>query len=144
MTAGERPALVLDASAVVELILRSDRGHWLRDRLDLSRGAHAPELMLTEAATVLRRYQLHGAVASARVGAAFERLLSLPVQLVRASLLISDAWALRHSITVADACYVVLAQRLDATLVTCDERLARAPRLGVPTLVPPPHVGDDR
>jgi len=30
----------------------------------------------------------------------------------------------------------VLAEHLDATLVTADERLARAPGLGVPSIVP--------
>ena len=38
--------------------------------------------------------------------------------------------------TVADALYVALAEHLGATLVTADIRLAGAPSLGVPTIVP--------
>lgn len=33
---------------------------------------------------------------------------------------------LRHNYTAYDASYVALAEALDATLVTCDERFARA------------------
>jgi hypothetical protein len=38
-------------------------------------------------------------------------------------------WELRDDLTVYDACYVVLAEMLDAELVTSDVRLARAPGL---------------
>jgi len=36
-------------------------------------------------------------------------------------------WALRHNLSAYDAVYVALAEALDATLLTCDSRLARAP-----------------
>jgi predicted nucleic acid-binding protein len=64
-------------------------------------------------------------------------MLDLPVFLVSTAALLPDAWTLRQAITVNDACYVVLARHLRATLVTGDLRLARAPQLDVPTLVPP-------
>jgi predicted nucleic acid-binding protein len=37
----------------------------------------------------------------------------------------------QDNLTAYDACYVALARLLDATLVPRDERLARAPNLGV-------------
>ena len=64
-------------------------------------------------------------------------MLDLPVFLVSTAALLAEAWALRHAVTVNDACYVVLARHLGATLVTGDLRLARTPQLDVPTLVPP-------
>ena len=39
------------------------------------------------------------------------------------------AWELRNNLTPYDAVYVALAEVLDATLVTTDARIARAPGL---------------
>ena len=50
--------------------------------------------------------------------------------------LASEAWALRHNVTIGDALYVVMARHLHATLITLDVRLANAPTLGVTTRVP--------
>lgn len=51
--------------------------------------------------------------------------------------LLLEAWSLRHNLTVHDAVYVVLTRQLDdAVLVTADERLARAPDLGVEIIRP--------
>jgi hypothetical protein len=36
-------------------------------------------------------------------------------------------WELRHNLTVYGALHVALAEALDAPLITCDVRLARAP-----------------
>jgi predicted nucleic acid-binding protein len=43
--------------------------------------------------------------------------------------LLRRAWDLRENVRAYDACYVVLAEMLDAELVTSDARLARAPGL---------------
>jgi len=43
---------------------------------------------------------------------------------------------LRNNLTVADALYVVLAQHLDAPLITTDQRLANSPGLAVATITP--------
>ncbi len=39
-------------------------------------------------------------------------------------------WGLRHNLTVYDAAYVALAEKLNATLVTCDEKFARSTGAG--------------
>ena len=41
--------------------------------------------------------------------------------------LLTRAWKLRENVTAYDAMYVVLAEALEAPIVTCDRRLARAP-----------------
>lgn len=41
------------------------------------------------------------------------------------------AWELRHNLSAYDAVYVALAETLDAPLLTCDARLARAPLTSV-------------
>jgi predicted nucleic acid-binding protein len=40
---------------------------------------------------------------------------------------VTRAWKLRENVTAYDAMYIVLAEALDATVVTCDRPLARAP-----------------
>ena len=46
-------------------------------------------------------------------------------------------WELRENLTAYDACYVALAERLDALLVTLDGRIAVAPhRASVIALAP--------
>ena len=47
--------------------------------------------------------------------------------------LLVEAWKLRHNLIVHDALYVALARQLDATLITGDKRLARAPALKIRT-----------
>ena len=41
--------------------------------------------------------------------------------------LLTRAWALRENVTAYDAMYAALAEALDATVITCDARLAKAP-----------------
>lgn len=128
--------LVLDASAGVELLLNTTRARSLSAQFPSSAQWWVPEHYFVEVAAALRRAALNNTVGPAQVDQAFvmlERAVFLRAQ-VRP--LLSEAWKRRESITVADALYVVLAQHLDATLVTADERLARTPSLGVSTIVP--------
>ncbi|MEW6253608.1 MAG: type II toxin-antitoxin system VapC family toxin [Planctomycetota bacterium] len=43
------------------------------------------------------------------------------------TLLVDRMWALRRKLTAYDAAYIALAEALNAPLLTCDRRLARAP-----------------
>ncbi|MDQ3304760.1 MAG: type II toxin-antitoxin system VapC family toxin, partial [Actinomycetota bacterium] len=49
---------------------------------------------------------------------------------------LTDAWLLRHNMTVTDALYVVVAKHLGADLVTTDLKLANSPTLPVSTVTP--------
>ncbi len=57
---------------------------------------------------------------------ALAHLAELPIRRMPLSPLLPRIWELRHNVTVYDAAYVVLAERLDAVLVTADARLAGA------------------
>jgi predicted nucleic acid-binding protein len=127
---------VLDASAGVELLLNTTRARSLSAQFPLSAQWWVPEHYFVEVAGALRRAALNNTVAQAQVDRAFVMLDRAVLLRAEVRPLLSDAWKRRASITVADALYVVLAQHLDATLVTADERLARAPSLGVLTIVP--------
>jgi predicted nucleic acid-binding protein len=47
----------------------------------------------------------------------------------------ANLWSLGANVSAYDACYAALAQVLRCPLVTGDARLARAPGLGITTLV---------
>lgn len=123
--------LVLDASAAVEICLRTPAGLSLSALMPHDAETHVPEHFYVEAAAALRRMELAGIVPTDRVGLAFRRLLALPCTRAQVRHLLPSAWSLRHNLTIADGVYVVLARALDATLVTGDKRLSRAPKLGI-------------
>ncbi len=120
--------IVLDASAAVELLLRTPTGARVALRIGRSSDTlHAPHLLDLEVTSVLRRLEANGAIAVEEAAGALEDLGALGVTRYGHELLIPRIWQLRHDVTVHDACYLALAEALDAPLLTCDARLATAP-----------------
>lgn len=120
--------MVVDASAVVELLLRTPLGQRVEARLlDHPASLHAPALLDVEVAQVLRRYEARGELDPARSSARIRLLAALPVSRHPHTPLLERLWTLRANLTAYDAAYVALAEALGAVLVTCDARLARAP-----------------
>jgi len=120
--------IVLDASALVELLLGTDQGRSIAARIsDPGLGLHVPHLADVEVAQALRRYVREGELDPASAAAALESLRSLDLERHAHEPLLDRVWALRDNLTAYDAVYVALAEALDATLLTCDGRLARAP-----------------
>lgn len=122
--------LVLDASATVDLLLRTPRGGRVATRLQ---GADvcAPELLDVEVCSALARLQRAGEVAAADAGDAVRRLVGMPADRIPHALLVARAWQLRNRVRVADAFYVGCAELMSAALITADARLARAALPGV-------------
>ena len=119
---------VLDASAVVELLLGTEAGRQVAARItDPALALHVPHLADVEVTQALRRYVREGALAADSAVAALEDLRSLDLERHGHEPLLDRVWALRDDLTAYDAVYVALAEALDCTLLTCDERLARAP-----------------
>ena len=120
--------IVLDASALVELLLGSPRGHAVAERIaEPTLALHVPHLADVEVAQALRRFVLDGELDAAQAAAALEDLRSLDVERHGHEPLLTRIWALRQNLTAYDAVYVALAEALEATLLTCDGRLARSP-----------------
>ncbi len=120
--------IVVDASAALELLLLTESGHEIADRIfDPGESLHAPELIDLEIAQVLRRYERLGALSATRADEAFADWTALPLERYAHRLLLPRVWELRANLTAYDAAYVALAELLDATLLTCDAALARAP-----------------
>jgi predicted nucleic acid-binding protein len=120
--------IVVDASAMLEVLLGTETGARLEDRL-LSRGEslHAPHLLDVEVAQVLRRYATAGELTPERGREALMDLADFPVHRYPHDVLLPRIWELRHNVTAYDAAYLALAETLAAPLVTCDGRLASAP-----------------
>ena len=120
--------IVLDASAVIELLLNTQRGARVAERIaDPAESLHAPHLLGVEVAQVLRRYAT-SAVISGPVGkVALTDLDDLDVELYEHEPLLDRVWELRDNVTAYDAVYLALAEVLDAPLVTFDRKLAVAP-----------------
>jgi len=121
--------IVVDASAMLEVLLGTATGALVEDRL-LTGGEslHAPHLLDVEVAQVLRRYTAAGELTPERGREALMDLVDFPVHRYPHDLLLPRIWELRHNVTAYDAAYVALAETLAAPLVTCDARLAAAPR----------------
>ena len=128
---------VLDASAAVEVLIRSARGRWVRARLDWPAGVWVPEHFFAEVAGTVRGFEQQGAFDAARSAAMLAQLAHLPLRRVGVRPLLDEAWTLRQNLRIADAIYVVLARHLGADLVTCDSRLANAPGTNVPVIIAP-------
>jgi predicted nucleic acid-binding protein len=89
----------------------------------------APELIDLEVLSVYRRQVWAGALDVNRAETALTDLLDLALRRVPHARLLGRCWELRENLTVYDASYVALAERLDAVLVTGDARLSKAPGL---------------
>lgn len=121
--------LVVDASALLPAIADgTDIGRQRRQRLGRDR-LHAPDLILVESLSVIRRQTLAGMLDAAQAEQAVDDLLALPIVIHPTAPLLRRAWELRANVTPYDACYAALAEALNCPLLTGDARLARAPGL---------------
>jgi predicted nucleic acid-binding protein len=119
--------MVVDASALIELLLRTNVSALVEERLFAAgETLYAPYLIDIETAQVLRRYAAGGEIDGARGLAALSDLADFPLRRYPHDFLLPRVWDLRHNLTAYDAIYIALAEALDATLVTRDRRLAAA------------------
>ena len=118
--------VVLDASVVVSALVDGGRqGRWSEEVVASGDGA-ALHLLAFRAASILRRSAVHGHIASETAAAAHSRSVRARHRPVPYELLADRAWALSDDLTMYDAAYVSLAERLGAPLATLDVRLVRA------------------
>jgi predicted nucleic acid-binding protein len=120
--------IVLDASVVMDWLIRSPAAQRIESRIfSRNQSLHAPELLDLEVAQVLRRLVREDTLSTSRAETAIEDLLEIRITRYPHSVLLPRIWQLRHNLSAYDAAYVVLAERLGATLLTRDARLASAP-----------------
>lgn len=117
--------LVVDASAVAEILLGTERGIAAAAML----GDHellAPQHLTAEVASVIRGWSLGGSLTEQRASRAFSEFALLGIEQVAMISLLPAVHALRHNLSAYDAMYVVLARAAACKLLTLDVRLATA------------------
>lgn len=122
--------VVVDASAIVDLLLDNELGGAVRRRL-AGHALHAPAHLDAEVLSALGRLHRAGELGPEDVESRLRALIAAPIQRHAVSTLLLDSWARRHRLRLADALYVQLAVSRDVKLVTTDRRLHAAPAADV-------------
>ncbi len=119
--------IVIDASAAIELILRTELGERVQLRaLDPDERLYAPHLLDLEVAQVLRRLVHLKEITATRAQEALDDYAGILLERLAHRELLGRVWQLPDSMTAYDGAYVALAEALNAPLLTCDGKLARA------------------
>jgi predicted nucleic acid-binding protein len=119
--------IVLDASAAIDWLLQTAAGKQIEERIyERGESLHAPHLLDLEVAQVLRRLVQEGGVSAPRADQAIQDLFDLRLTRYPHFVFLPPIWRLRDNFSAFDAAYIALAQKLGATLVTRDSRLASA------------------
>jgi len=124
--------IVLDASAVLDLLLVTDKGREVAERIAAPEETlHAPHLIDLEVAQVLRRYAARRQLDAVRASQALEDLRDLDLNRYPHDVLLGRIWELRNNASAYDAAYLALAETLNAPLLTSDARLREVPGVRV-------------
>ncbi|MBT8395585.1 MAG: type II toxin-antitoxin system VapC family toxin [Gemmatimonadetes bacterium] len=125
--------LVVDASALVDLLLRTPRARPLnQDLTDPEADLHVPALCDLEVVSALRTILRRNLATVSRTEKAIRHYLDLPLSRHGHQRLLPRCFQLRDVLSPYDAAYIALAEDLGADLVTTDRRLAQtAGTLGV-------------
>lgn len=120
--------IVLDASAALEIALRTDPGARLRRRItDGNETIHAPHLIDLEIAQALRRFERLRDLSPPAAETVLQDFTELPLERYPHDPLLPRIWELRRNATAYDAAYLALAETLRATLLTSDAKMASVP-----------------
>ena len=119
--------LVVDTSAVIAALAGRPPNDEVVDRMGGDGDLAAPHLLDVEFLHALRRLVLGRQLGEDRAADARDDFAALAIARYEHTLVADRVWELRHSLTAYDATFVALAELLEAPLVTCDARLARAP-----------------
>jgi predicted nucleic acid-binding protein len=118
--------IVLDASALVDVLADQEHAGWLLDQMQ-SGEVMAPAHQPAEVLSAIARLQRAGALTEDKARDALAAAMALHQQLVVPSAAhVQRAFDLRERIRVIDGLYVALAEERGVPLLTTDQRLVRA------------------
>ena len=122
--------IVVEASAMVGALVDDPANPHLLALL-ADEELHAPALLDFEVASALRGHVLGGKLDPVRLDEAVEDYTAFRVERHQMTDLLGHLLDLRDDFTVSDAAYLVLAQALEAPVVSADAKLQEATRLGI-------------
>jgi predicted nucleic acid-binding protein len=125
--------IVADASVVVAALV----GRAVAREALIGPQVHAPHLIDSEVAHVLRRRVRLGAIDAATGWNLLNTFRWMAITRHGTFSMFDRVWELRDNLTAYDAAYVALAEIIDCPLVTGDARISRAPGLRCPVTVVP-------
>ena len=117
--------LVLDASAMVDLLIGAPPVLAIRLRLQGGQ-LHAPAHFDAEVLSALGRLSRADLIPATVVPALLSRVENARIQRHPVGPLLTGAWDRRGDLRLVDALYVELAERLDAPIISTDDRLVAA------------------
>jgi predicted nucleic acid-binding protein len=119
--------IVIDASALVEILLGTAEGQVLAFRMLVpGQRMNAPFLVDVEVASAFRRMLLAGFIGEESARSALNQYVRLSIVRHGHTGLLPRIWELRHNLSACDAAYVALAETLGVPLITHDARLFAA------------------
>lgn len=124
-TATER-VLVVDTSAILEVLAARDPAPGLVERLADDGDLHAPHLIDVEILQALRRMVRREEISEDRAADVRSDFADTAIVRYGHPPLSDRMWELRHNLSAYDAAFVTLAELLAVPLVTCDGRIASA------------------
>ena len=111
---------VVDTGGIIDYLLGWDAADDVERLLDEERELHAPDVLVFEVLSALRRQVQRGLLAGDRATGAVRDLDDLPLLLHASAGLRMRAWALRDSFTIGDGLFIALAESLGEPLATTD------------------------
>ena len=121
-------AVVIDASAGVEIVADTRRGRALSRLLSADSEGWVPEHFYAEVLGVLRRrFLIERTIRESQATAAVRRLGLWHLHRASVAPLVPLAWKYRHNMTAADALYVALSEEIGGDLLTDDYKLVASP-----------------
>ena len=127
--------IVIESSAMVEALVGDPANPELLALLADDQ-LHAPTLLDFEVASALRGHVLGGKLDPVRLEEAVEDFIAFRIERHPMTDLLGHMLDLRDNFTVYDAAYLVLAQALEAPVVSADAKLRKATRLAIEVRVP--------
>ncbi|MHB1467951.1 MAG: type II toxin-antitoxin system VapC family toxin [Solirubrobacteraceae bacterium] len=118
--------LVVDTSAILDAIAAYESSPGLVARLSQDGDLHAPHLIDVEVLHALRGMVRRNEISAERAVDARTDFAETALMRYPHEPLGDRIWELRRNLSAYDAAFVALAEALEATLVTCDARLASA------------------
>lgn len=118
---------VLAASVVVDaLVVAGPAGDLGRAEMRKLAELQVPAIFTAEVTSALRRLVHARALSPIRAASALTQIVSVRTLSYPFEPFARRVWELRNTVTVYDAWYVALAERLETELVTSDKRVAEA------------------